>query len=338
MTVAETPKVHPESRLLIDGKLVEAVDGKTFDNVNPATEEVLGQVADASADDMRECHRRGPAGVRRKRLVDRPGVPPAVPRPAAGSPRGRAGGVAGGADPRGRLPPDAHLRTPARCPPRRGAELPGSAHRRVRLGDRTGRAVDFRGTNERPPDRQGTGRRGRGHRPVELSRSRSTLTKVGQALATGNTVVLKPAPDTPWNATLVGRLVAEKTDIPPGVLNVVDLLGSHGRRGADSFPRGRPHLLHRLDRVVGKRIMEKGAATLKRLFLELGGKSATIVLDDADFSTGSAVRAGRVLPRRAGMRHPDPDAPAPVPLSRRVSTPEAPSCPGCPTATRSGPT
>ena len=52
MTVAETPKVNPESRMLIDGKLVEASGGKTFDNVNPATEEVLGQVADASAEDM----------------------------------------------------------------------------------------------------------------------------------------------------------------------------------------------------------------------------------------------------------------------------------------------
>ena len=45
--------------------------------------------------------------------------------------------------------------------------------------------------------------------------------KLGQALATGNTVILKPAPDTPWNATRLGRLVAEQTDFPSGVLNVV---------------------------------------------------------------------------------------------------------------------
>src|SRR4029453_19280214 len=48
-----------------------------------------------------------------------------------------------------------------------------------------------------------------------------TINKLGQALATGNTVVLKAAPDTPWNATLVGRLIAEKTDFPPGVCNIV---------------------------------------------------------------------------------------------------------------------
>ncbi len=48
-----------------------------------------------------------------------------------------------------------------------------------------------------------------------------TLQKVGQALATGNTMILKPAPDTPWNATRLGRLVAERTDIPAGVFNVI---------------------------------------------------------------------------------------------------------------------
>ena len=48
-----------------------------------------------------------------------------------------------------------------------------------------------------------------------------TINKLGQALATGNTVVLKPAPNTPFNATRLGRLIAEKTDIPAGVVNVV---------------------------------------------------------------------------------------------------------------------
>src|SRR5699024_4958395 len=47
------------------------------------------------------------------------------------------------------------------------------------------------------------------------------LSKLGPALAAGNTVVLKPAPDTPWLAAELGRLVREHTDIPPGVVNVV---------------------------------------------------------------------------------------------------------------------
>src|SRR5207244_11174612 len=106
-----------------------------------------------------------------------------------------------------------------------------------------------------------------------------TINKLGQALATGNTVVLKPAPDTPWNATRIGRLVVERTDIPPGVLNVVT--------SSDHLIGEELTLSPKVDMIsftgstaVGKRIMEKGAATMKRVFLELGGKSATIVLDD----------------------------------------------------------
>ena len=52
--------------------------------------------------------------------------------------------------------------------------------------------------------------------PIEI-----ILNKLGPILAMGNTCVLKPAPDTPWNATRIGRLIAEKTDIPPGVVNIV---------------------------------------------------------------------------------------------------------------------
>ena len=74
-----------------------------------------------------------------------------------------------------------------------------------------------------------------------------TIDKLGQALATGNTMIVKPAPDTPWNATRIGRLVAEKTDIPAGVFNVVTVLRPHGRRGAGDRPPGGPDLLHRVD-------------------------------------------------------------------------------------------
>jgi aldehyde dehydrogenase (NAD+) len=113
-----------------------------------------------------------------------------------------------------------------------------------------------------------------------------TINKLGQALATGNTVVLKPAPDTPWNATRIGRLIAERTDIPAGVVNVVT--------SSDHLVGEELTLSPQVDLIsftgstaVGKRIMEKGAATMKRLFLELGGKSATVVLDDADLATAT---------------------------------------------------
>jgi aldehyde dehydrogenase (NAD+) len=110
-----------------------------------------------------------------------------------------------------------------------------------------------------------------------------TSNKLGPILATGNTVVIKPAPDTPWNATRLGRLIAEKTDIPAGVVNVVT--------SSDHLVGEELTLDPRVDMisftgstVTGKRIMERGAATLKRVFLELGGKSAMLVCDDADFA------------------------------------------------------
>ena len=100
--MAEAVKVNPEQRMLIDGKLVEADSGKTFDNVNPATEEVIGAVADASNAEM---HRAIDAARRAFDETDwstnrafRKQLPGAAAR---GAPRG-AGGDARGADPRGR--------------------------------------------------------------------------------------------------------------------------------------------------------------------------------------------------------------------------------------------
>jgi aldehyde dehydrogenase (NAD+) len=108
------------------------------------------------------------------------------------------------------------------------------------------------------------------------------LAKCLPALAAGCTVVLKPAPDTPWSATEFGRLVAECTDIPAGVFNVVT--------AAD--PRGIGEQLVRDPRIdmvsftgstqTGRRIMAMAAEGVKKVFLELGGKSANVVLDDAN--------------------------------------------------------
>jgi aldehyde dehydrogenase (NAD+) len=97
-------------------------------------------------------------------------------------------------------------------------------------------------------------------------------------------VVVKPAPDTPWNATQLGRLIAEATDIPAGVVNVVT---SHDHaRGQQLVVDPRVDFISFTgSTATGRRIMELGGATLKRLFLELGGKSASIVLDDADFES-----------------------------------------------------
>ena len=116
------------------------------------------------------------------------------------------------------------------------------------------------------------------------------LAKVGPALAAGCTVVLKPAPDTPWLACELGRLVAEHTDIPAGVVNVVTprsndvaaLLATDPRVDMVSFTGST---------ATGKAIMAAAAPTLKKVFLELGGKSAAVVLDDADVAASAAATA-----------------------------------------------
>src|SRR5258708_8280461 len=75
------------------------------------------------------------------------------------------------------------------------------------------------------------------------------LSKLAPALAAGCTVILKPAPDTPYSATFIGKMVAEHTDIPPGVFNVVtskdpgvvgDALTGAARAATLSFPGSPP--------------------------------------------------------------------------------------------------
>ncbi|HEX4447862.1 MAG TPA: aldehyde dehydrogenase family protein [Polyangiaceae bacterium] len=104
--------------------------------------------------------------------------------------------------------------------------------------------------------------------------------KVAMALVTGNTLVLKPSPETPLSALALGKIVAGSR-VPPGVLNVIagpdravgEMLVRHPQVDRVAFTGSTP---------VGKDILKNGAETLKRVSLELGGKSANIVLRDAD--------------------------------------------------------
>ncbi len=125
------------------------------------------------------------------------------------------------------------------------------------------------------------------------------LAKLGPALAAGNTVVLKPAPDTPWCAAVLGELIAEHTDFPPGVVNIV----TSSDHGVGAMLAKDP----RVDMVsftgstaTGRSVMSDGAATIKKVFLELGGKSAFVVLDDADLGAAAGV-AGFSVCMHAGQ-------------------------------------
>ncbi len=117
--------------------------------------------------------------------------------------------------------------------------------------------------------------------------------KIGPALAAGNTVVLKPAPDTPWAAALVAKVAAEHTDIPAGVLNVVT--SADHELGAQLSTDPRVDLVTFTGSTeTGKAVMAAAAQSLKKVFLELGGKSAVVVLDDADLSTACTMAAFNV--------------------------------------------
>jgi len=291
--MTEATTVTFESKMMIDGKLVDGESG-TFTNINPANEDVLGEVADASKADMNraiDAARRSfdetdwstNRALRKRCLLQ---LHDAIESELeelreelileVGAPRAVTHG------PQLDAPLEDGLKFPAR--------FIDSFDWETDLGDAV---VSLTGVNSA---------RRVWHEPVGVVGAivpwnfpfEVTINKLGQALATGNTVVLKPAPDTPFNATRLGRLIAEKTDIPAGVVNVVT--------ASDHLVGEELTLSPKVDMIsftgstaVGKRIMEKGAATMKRLFLELGGKSATIVLEDADFASACLIGIGPLM-------------------------------------------
>jgi aldehyde dehydrogenase (NAD+) len=268
--------------MLIDGKLVDGPSGRTFTNLNPATEEPVGEVADASGAEMdqaiaaarrafeetawasdrelrKRCLQQLQDGLESEREEYRAELVAEVGTPVLMTYTAQL---------------DAPLSEAILWPMKYIDEFPWE--RDLGVGEAFGQQ------SRRKVVKEPVGVVGAivpWNYPLEV-----TLNKLGQALATGNTVVLKPAPDTPFNATRLGRLAAEKTEIPPGVLNVVT--SSDHLLGEQLVTDPRVDLISFTgSTATGKRIMEKGAPTLKRLFLELGGKSANILLDDADFDS-----------------------------------------------------
>ena len=110
--------------------------------------------------------------------------------------------------------------------------------------------------------------------------------KLGPALACGNTVVLKPAELTPLTALRLGELALE-AGLPEGVVNVVAGSGSVvGRRLVEHPDVAKIGFTGSTE--VGRGVMEGAAATIKRVTLELGGKSANLVFADADLDAAAA--------------------------------------------------
>ncbi len=273
---------YGESRLLINGELKAAQSGKTYDNINPATEQVIGVVADAGIEEMEEAiaaarsafddsdwtinHELRLKCLRQLQQAMKDNIDELryVTNQEVGAPMGIVEG------PQCDGPIDMmewtleYLENFEWERDIGNYESVGVLSKRLVRKEAAGVVAAITPWNF----------------PVQI-----ILAKVIPALAAGCAVVLKPAPDTPWTATVIGRLVQECTDMPAGILNVVtsedpvatgNYLTSDPRVDVVSFTGSTE---------VGKHIMRQGADSLKRVFLELGGKSANIMLEDADLGS-----------------------------------------------------
>ena len=274
-------EIWREERMLIGGRLVTASNRATYDNVNPATEDVLGVAADGAGADMdaaiasardafdntewaedhefrvrciRQLHEAlsNHADDLRAAVVAEVGCPVA-------------------------LTFGPQLDTP-------NAGLPWVADLAQNYAWETslGIAEPFGMKTLRTVRREPVGVVGAitpWNYPVQIN-----LAKVVPALAAGNTVVLKPAPDTPYSATLLGRLIAEHTDLPAGVVNIVTSADHQIGQQLCEDPRV-DMISFTGSTATGTRIMIAAAPTIKKVFLELGGKSALVALDDADIAS-----------------------------------------------------
>lgn len=118
------------------------------------------------------------------------------------------------------------------------------------------------------------------------------IVKLAPALAVGCTVVLKPHPWTPLDAMLIAR-AAEEAGIPPGVVNVIT---GHGEVGDELTSSPLVDMVTFTgSTATGRRIMASGSDTIKRVQLELGGKSAQVVLGDVSEEYAHSIGFGAVL-------------------------------------------
>ncbi len=283
--------MFPDGKLYINGKLRDAENGAKYEDISPWTGEVIALAADASAADMEEAIAAARKAfdetdwptnrTLRRELVVKLGDKlkankdrlMALAQHEVGSALGFVAGPQVGS-------PLSYIDDLLKIFDEIEWEKP--------MGDRPG----WVGTSRRTLVKEAAGVVGvitPWNVPLYI-----TVGKVIPALLAGCTVIIKPAPDTPLISAIWGELASE-VGFPPGVINVVT--------AADPVLTGEMLVTDkRVDLIsftgstgVGKRIMEKGAPTLKRLFLELGGKSALIVLEDApDFAR--AVAVGMVCP------------------------------------------
>src|SRR3984893_1432950 len=278
---AATVQFNPETRLFIDGRLRDSSTGKTVDNVNPANEEVLGLATDASAADMEEAIAAARRAFdttdwstnhefRQHCLMQLHDALQEEKEDIRAELIAEVGATVG-------MTYIAQLEWPLADAIRWPAQYISEFSWERMLDQDAKMGVPYNRVVVKEP--MGVvGAITPWNFPFEIISN-----KVGQILATGNTMVLKPAIETPWSALRWGRIIAEKTDIPAGVVNIVTASDNDVAQRLVTDPR--------IDMIsftgstaVGELIGKLSAPTMKRNLMELGGKSVYLLLEDADLA------------------------------------------------------
>ncbi|QUR68550.1 aldehyde dehydrogenase family protein [Mycobacterium spongiae] len=259
-------------QLYIDGRWVQPQDGR-YDDISPATEAVIAAAPDASVGQVAEA-----IAAARRAFDDGPW--------GAMTHEERAGCLTQLGDALSKHADDFFALAQV--------EWGCLANERVMQIDSAGpvsmRAAQLATTlNDEPVSRIGAGTTVLRHEalgvvsiltPWNFPHSLNVM-KVNNALAAGNTVVLKPSPLTPLAGLALARIIDEYTDIPPGVVNVVTPSGVEAAKLLTTDPRV-DMISFTGSSAVGCEVMRAAGDSMKRILLECGGKSASIVLDDAD--------------------------------------------------------
>jgi phenylacetaldehyde dehydrogenase len=273
-------------KLLIDGKWVQAHSGKTFDSIDPATGEVLARVAEGDKADI-------DLAVKAARRAFESGPWSKM----SASERGRIIWKIGDLL-QENLEEFAELETLDNGKPlsvARVADVPLAAdlfHYMAGWATKVeGSTIPIAGPFLAYTRREPIGVVGQiipWNFPLLMA-----AWKLGPALATGCTVVLKPAEQTPLSALRLGEIALE-AGLPPGVLNIVTGFGETAGAALAAHPD--------VDKIaftgsteVGKLIVQAAADNLKKVTLELGGKSPNIVFDDADLKQATAGAANAIF-------------------------------------------
>ncbi|MET8230011.1 aldehyde dehydrogenase family protein [Micromonospora sp. NPDC005298] len=254
--------LKPSYGLFIDGTFVDPTDGGSFKSINPASEEVLAEIAEAGAEDVERAVRAA------RKAYDK------VWGPMPGRDRAK------------------YLYRIARLIQERSRELavlesldngkPIRESRDVDLPLVAAHFFYYAGWADKLPYT------GFGPNPQPIGVAAQVIPwnfpllmlawKIAPALAAGNTVVLKPAETTPLTALLFAE-ICQQADLPAGVVNIVTGAGDTGRALVEH--PGVDKVAFTGSTEVGRAIARSVAGTRKKLTLELGGKAANIVFDDA---------------------------------------------------------